>query len=50
MSEPKALAEVPEEFHHAKLNKQIIELLTARVLGLSNVIVYIPYNYGTLVP
>ena len=44
------LAEVPEEVHKPRLHQQIRKLLTARVLGLSNVGVEIPYKYEILVP
>ena len=50
MSEPQALAEVPEEVHQPKLHQQISEFLTERVFGLSNVRFDIPKNYGILVP
>ena len=38
-----------EEVHQPEPHQKIINLLTARVLGLSNVDVEIPYNYGILV-
>ena len=50
MLEPQALAEVLEDVHHTKLHQQIRDFLTARVMGISNVSIEIPYNYGILVP
>ena len=50
VSEPQALEEATEEDHYPKLHQQISNFMTARVMGLSNVGIEIPYNYGILVP
>ena len=50
VSETKALSELPEVFHPPEIHQHISNFMTARVLGLFNVGVEIPYNYGILVP
>ena len=46
--EPQELTEVLEDVHHTKIHQHISDLLTVRVMGLSNFGVDIPYNYGIL--
>ena len=50
MPELPELTEVVEEVHQPELQQHTRDLLTAWVLGLDNVYVEVPYQYGVLVP
>ena len=47
--EPQALSEVVEEANQTKLHQQVRNMLAARVLGLSDVGVELPWNNRALV-
>ena len=49
MTVPPALPEMEEDIHHPKLHQKVSKLLSALVLGFSNVNAEVPYHYGILV-